>query len=137
PAKSGNASPARDPDYASLHPGYGLAPGKLLSLSASGKLRHARRADLPALLRSGDLVVANDAATLPASLAGRYAATGAPVELRLAGWGSSPAKRGRGTMRSMVEGAASVAAGSAPSTAFGGPPPPSQATWEEPGFGDP
>src|SRR5205085_2162743 len=41
---------------------------------------------LPSLLRPGDLVIANDAATLPASLSGRYAATGAPVELRLAGW---------------------------------------------------
>ena len=41
--------------------------------------------DLPGLLRAGDLVVVNDAATLPASLVGSTAA-GAPVELRLRGF---------------------------------------------------
>ena len=61
-------------------------PAKLLSLSAAGEIRHSAREDLPTLIRSGDLVVANDAATLPASLSGRHAATGEPVELRLAGW---------------------------------------------------
>jgi S-adenosylmethionine:tRNA ribosyltransferase-isomerase len=40
--------------------------------------------DLPSLLRSGDLLVVNDAATLPASLEGE-AAGGAPVEVRLIG----------------------------------------------------
>jgi S-adenosylmethionine:tRNA ribosyltransferase-isomerase len=40
--------------------------------------------DLPGLLRAGDVLVVNDAATLPASLVGRTAA-GAPVELRLLG----------------------------------------------------
>ncbi|MBL8114051.1 MAG: S-adenosylmethionine:tRNA ribosyltransferase-isomerase [Acidobacteria bacterium] len=39
--------------------------------------------DLPGLLRPGDLVVLNDAATLPASFPGVF--EGAPVELRLAG----------------------------------------------------
>lgn len=42
-----------------------------------------RFAALPSLLRAGDLVVVNDAATLPASLHGRTAA-GADIELRLA-----------------------------------------------------
>jgi len=36
-------------------------------------------------LRPGDVVVANDAATLPASLAGTHAPTGEPIEVRLAG----------------------------------------------------
>jgi S-adenosylmethionine:tRNA ribosyltransferase-isomerase len=36
-------------------------------------------------LRPGDLVIANDAATLPASLSGVYLPTGSPVEVRLAG----------------------------------------------------
>jgi len=40
--------------------------------------------DLPELLRPGDLLVVNDAATLPASLRG-FAAHGAPLEVRLAG----------------------------------------------------
>jgi S-adenosylmethionine:tRNA ribosyltransferase-isomerase len=36
-------------------------------------------------LRRGDLVIANDAATLPASLTGRHLPTGGPIEVRLAG----------------------------------------------------
>lgn len=50
----------------------------------AGTLRDARVRDLPAMLRAGDLLVVNDAATLPASLRGRTA-SGAPVEARLAG----------------------------------------------------
>src|SRR5262245_48161937 len=42
--------------------------------------RHAR--DLPSLLRAGDLVVVNDAPTLPASIKAPTS-SGAPVELRL------------------------------------------------------
>jgi S-adenosylmethionine:tRNA ribosyltransferase-isomerase len=52
--------------------------------SAATPARLDRFADLPRLLRAGDLVVVNDAATLPASLAGTTAA-GAPFELRLSG----------------------------------------------------
>jgi S-adenosylmethionine:tRNA ribosyltransferase-isomerase len=63
---------------------------RLLILAASGELIHARRASLAEFLRPGDLVVANDAMTLPASLHGVHVATGAPIELRLAGL-SSPA----------------------------------------------
>lgn len=55
-------------------------------------------ADLPALLRCGDLLVVNDAATLPASLAGRTAA-GEAVEVRLLG----PARPG--TWRAVLFGA--------------------------------
>jgi S-adenosylmethionine:tRNA ribosyltransferase-isomerase len=58
---------------------------RLLMLDAQGRLRHLPRHDLPRLLRVGDLLVANDAATLPASLAGRLLPNGEPVELRLAG----------------------------------------------------
>ena len=46
--------------------------------------RLARFAQLPRLLRAGDLVVVNDAATLPGSLPG-VAADGARFELRLSG----------------------------------------------------
>jgi len=52
---------------------------------ASAELRHAPRTSLVEFLRPGDLVVANDAMTLPASLHGVHIATGAPVEMRLAG----------------------------------------------------
>jgi S-adenosylmethionine:tRNA ribosyltransferase-isomerase len=48
-----------------------------------GAYHDATVRDLPRLLRRGDLVVVNDAATLPASLMGRTA-EGTPVEVRLA-----------------------------------------------------
>lgn len=60
---------------------------RLLVVDATGgatRLRDRAVGDLPALLRAGDLVVLNDAATLPASLPG-HAPSGAAVELRLAG----------------------------------------------------
>jgi len=57
---------------------------KLLVIHAHGTLTHASRRCLPALLRSGDLVVANDAATLPASLIGVHVESREPVEVRLA-----------------------------------------------------
>ena len=46
---------------------------RLLAVAADGGLRHLLPANLASLLRPGDLVVANDAATLPASLQGRHA----------------------------------------------------------------
>ncbi len=58
---------------------------RLLVIDGSGAIRHGARADFPALVRAGDLVVANDAATLPASLAGVHVPTGSAVEVRLAG----------------------------------------------------
>ena len=58
---------------------------KLLFVDASRRIGHAPRSAFVELLRRGDLVVANDAATLPASLRGVHALTGAPVEVRLAG----------------------------------------------------
>lgn len=57
---------------------------RLLAVDAqSGALRDARLTDLPALLAPGDLLVVNDAATLPASLFAETA-RGEPLELRLA-----------------------------------------------------
>ncbi len=61
------------------------ANAMLLHLDARGCARHIPRRDFVRLLRPGDLVVANDAATIPASLHGIHAATGAPIEARLAG----------------------------------------------------
>jgi S-adenosylmethionine:tRNA ribosyltransferase-isomerase len=49
-----------------------------------GVLEDRRIADLPELLRPGDVLVVNDAATLPASIAGTTA-TGASIEVRLVG----------------------------------------------------
>lgn len=58
---------------------------RLLVVDAGGCIAHRPRADFAELLRAGDLVVANDAATLPASLAGLHVPTGCPIEVRLAG----------------------------------------------------
>ena len=58
---------------------------KLLIVDARHTLRHAPRSAFVEFLRRGDLVIANDAATLPASLQGVHAGTGAHVEVRLAG----------------------------------------------------
>jgi S-adenosylmethionine:tRNA ribosyltransferase-isomerase len=58
---------------------------KLLVVDAHGRMRHADRARLADFARAGDVLVANDAATLPASLAGVHERTGRAIEVRLAG----------------------------------------------------
>jgi S-adenosylmethionine:tRNA ribosyltransferase-isomerase len=62
------------------------ADAKLLVIDAHGAIAHAPRTALPDYLRPGDVVIANDAATLPASLHGVHVQTASPVEIRLAGW---------------------------------------------------
>jgi S-adenosylmethionine:tRNA ribosyltransferase-isomerase len=61
------------------------AEAKLLVVDGSGAMCHAARGMLPWFLRAGDLVVANDAATLPASLTGMHVPSGEVIEVRLAG----------------------------------------------------
>jgi S-adenosylmethionine:tRNA ribosyltransferase-isomerase len=58
---------------------------RLLVVDGAGRIAHRARSELADLLMPGDLVVANDAATLPASLAGTHVASGAAIEVRLAG----------------------------------------------------
>lgn len=58
---------------------------RLLLVDATARVTEYLRSTLVTLLRHGDLVVANDAATLPASLAGIHLPTGSPIEVRLAG----------------------------------------------------
>lgn len=58
---------------------------RLLVVDAAGQVQHAPRTALPAFLRPGDLLIANDAATLPASLRGTHGPSGEPIEVRLAG----------------------------------------------------
>ena len=61
-------------------------PGaRLLVVDGCGRITHEPRSAFVDLLRRGDLVVANDAATLPASLHGIHLRSGAEVEVRLAG----------------------------------------------------
>ena len=58
---------------------------KLLAIHSCGNFAHHLRSDFTNLLRREDLVVANDAATLPASLTGIHGPTGRSIEVRLAG----------------------------------------------------
>jgi S-adenosylmethionine:tRNA ribosyltransferase-isomerase len=66
---------------------------KLLIVDADGAIRHARRSLLSRHLQRGDLVIANDAATLPASLHGVHVPSGQQVEVRLAGRSSLAPER--------------------------------------------
>jgi S-adenosylmethionine:tRNA ribosyltransferase-isomerase len=66
-------------------PRHGPRRAKLLVVDACGRITHHAAADLPRFIRQGDLIVANDAATLPASFAATHVRTGEPVEIRLAG----------------------------------------------------
>jgi S-adenosylmethionine:tRNA ribosyltransferase-isomerase len=61
------------------------ADARLLVIDRRGGIAHAPRSSLAEFLEPGDLVIANDAGTLPASLHGVHLASGAPVEVRLAG----------------------------------------------------
>ena len=61
------------------------AGAKLLVIDESGCITHEPRARFVDHFRAGDLVIANDAATLPASLLGIHEPTGRPIEIRLAG----------------------------------------------------
>jgi S-adenosylmethionine:tRNA ribosyltransferase-isomerase len=67
------------------HPVQRPPQAKLLVIDKRGEMTHAPRARLVDFLRPGDLVIANDAATLPASLPGEHIPTGAVIEVRLAG----------------------------------------------------
>jgi S-adenosylmethionine:tRNA ribosyltransferase-isomerase len=58
---------------------------RLMVVDAKGHISHQHRSVFVDLLDSGDLVVANDAATMPASLSGIHVPSGRPVEVRLAG----------------------------------------------------
>ncbi|MEP6739803.1 MAG: S-adenosylmethionine:tRNA ribosyltransferase-isomerase [Caldimonas sp.] len=58
---------------------------RLLVVDSSGRLRHVPRSQLAGQFQAGDLLVGNDAATLPASLTGVHARSGAAIEVRLAG----------------------------------------------------
>lgn len=65
---------------------------KLLVIGADRHFHHVARHGFIHFLRSGDLLVANDAATLPASLQGVHVPSGGAIEVRLAGWRSRAAE---------------------------------------------
>ncbi len=58
---------------------------KLMVVDARRRIGHVPRSALVEFLRSEDLLIANDAATLPASLHGVHTDTGRLIEVRLAG----------------------------------------------------
>ena len=58
---------------------------RLLTVDADGGIDDEPRTRLAYHFSPGDLVVANDAATLPASLDGIHEPTGRAIEIRLAG----------------------------------------------------
>jgi S-adenosylmethionine:tRNA ribosyltransferase-isomerase len=64
---------------------------KLLVVDAQGRIAHLLRSRFVEILRRGDLVIANDAATLPASLRGVHVPSGGEIEVRLAGRASRDA----------------------------------------------
>src|SRR6516164_6529687 len=61
------------------------ANARLLEVDSGGRIRDMLKSSFPTLLRSGDIVVANDAATLPASILGVHQRTSRSIEVRLAG----------------------------------------------------
>src|SRR5262245_53997923 len=66
-----------------------ITAAKLLTIDARGTVQEMPRNALASLFSPGDLVVANDAATLPASLRGTHDASCKPIEVRLAAWVSA------------------------------------------------
>src|SRR5262249_44697438 len=61
------------------------ADARLLVVNSRGQMRDLLRSSLPTLFHPGDIVVANDAATLPASIFGVHKRSGRSIEVRLAG----------------------------------------------------
>jgi S-adenosylmethionine:tRNA ribosyltransferase-isomerase len=59
---------------------------KLLVADLTGGVRHLPRTALASLFEPGDLVVANAAATLPASLRGAHHPSSEAIEVRLVAW---------------------------------------------------
>ncbi|MBV8867129.1 MAG: S-adenosylmethionine:tRNA ribosyltransferase-isomerase, partial [Acidobacteriaceae bacterium] len=57
---------------------------RLLVVDRRGHIEHRVRSEFANLLRAGDVVIANDAATLPASLVGQHSRSGQRIEVRLA-----------------------------------------------------
>ncbi|HET6674378.1 MAG TPA: tRNA preQ1(34) S-adenosylmethionine ribosyltransferase-isomerase QueA [Nitrospiraceae bacterium] len=71
-----------DPSLIAAHPEIPRDQARLLVLDrATGDLSHHLVTDLPDLLHSGDLVVANDTKVLPARVGGRVVQTGKAVDI--------------------------------------------------------
>jgi S-adenosylmethionine:tRNA ribosyltransferase-isomerase len=96
---------------AASHPVQRPSNAKVPVVDGRGNIMHHVRSELANLLRPGDVVVANAAATLPASLFGQHRRTGRSIEVRLAGRDSLDEIRqfsalvfGEGDFRTRTEG---------------------------------
>ncbi len=78
---------------------------------AGGSLEHRRVAELPALLRAGDLLVVNDTRVIPARLFGRKPSTGGRIEVLLIEESPGPAA-GAGVWEVLLKASRPPAAGS-------------------------
>jgi len=78
---------------------------RLLVVNAHGQISDVPRSRFVELLRPTDLVIANDAATLPASLHGVHLRSGEEIEVRLAGQPSLALEMWRPAFRAVVFGA--------------------------------
>jgi S-adenosylmethionine:tRNA ribosyltransferase-isomerase len=78
---------------------------RLLRVRADGRITHEPRSRFVDFLDSGDVVIANDAATLPASLQGVHVSSGAEIEVRLAGQPSLDLDRQQNSFVAVVFGA--------------------------------
>lgn len=70
---------------AAIEPAQRPGDARLLHVDSRGRMQTLPRSQLIDLLGPGDVVVANDAATLPASLQGVHTRSGMRIEIRLAG----------------------------------------------------
>ena len=66
---------------AARHPVQRPPDARLLVVDEYGAIAHAARSSLADFLEPGDLVIANDAGTLPASLHGMHLPSQAPIEV--------------------------------------------------------
>lgn len=84
---------------------------RILVVDACGHITHAPRSQFVNFLHPDDLVIANDAATLPASLHGLHLPSGAAIEVRLAGQPPLALNRQRGSARPRQSGSEHGATG--------------------------
>lgn len=85
-------------------PDRNRANGKLLHIDVRRQISHHHQTDFAKLLSPSDVVIANDAATLPASLSGIHVRTSEQIEVRLAAW-ASPTDQLNGGFIAVVFGA--------------------------------
>ncbi|MEO1268917.1 MAG: S-adenosylmethionine:tRNA ribosyltransferase-isomerase [Myxococcota bacterium] len=77
-------SPSPRPTLTPAHTAQRRPDARMMVVQRDLPIRHTTVSHLTEVLEPGDLLVVNDAATLPSSLQGHHLPTGEPLELRLA-----------------------------------------------------